>query len=109
VRSINVEHGQVEGDYAIVRCARAIQSVLRPEDFVARYGGDEFGVILPETSSTRARYMQEEARLALQGAKIEAAVGLGFRNADSPFEKASLIADSMMYEDKARSKRSRAA
>lgn len=53
-RQINEQHGQEKGDEAIKGMANAFRSSLRPTDVIARYGGDEFLLILPATGSKEA-------------------------------------------------------
>jgi diguanylate cyclase (GGDEF)-like protein len=48
-RVINDGHGHLAGDYVLDEIARAVRSTVRNVDIVARYGGDEFCIILPAT------------------------------------------------------------
>lgn len=49
-KRINDEHGHAAGDALLVHVAQQLQDSLRETDFLARVGGDEFLVILPETA-----------------------------------------------------------
>ncbi|MQA27510.1 MAG: diguanylate cyclase [Micromonosporaceae bacterium] len=61
-KAVNTVHGHLTGDLVLQRVAGALIRVLRRRDFLARYGGDEFVVILP--SATRAEAEIIGARLA---------------------------------------------
>ncbi|MFC5926530.1 sensor domain-containing diguanylate cyclase [Micromonospora vulcania] len=65
-KAVNTRHGHHSGDLVLQRIAGVINRVMRRGDFVARYGGDEFVVVLPDTGMAEA---VEVAR------RIEAAVG----------------------------------
>jgi diguanylate cyclase (GGDEF)-like protein len=56
-KSVNDTNGHQFGDYLLVKCAEWLHGELRETDVICRYGGDEFGVILPETSGADAGAM----------------------------------------------------
>ncbi|MDQ3258628.1 MAG: diguanylate cyclase [Acidobacteriota bacterium] len=56
-KSVNDTNGHQFGDYLLVKCAEWLRHELRQTDVICRYGGDEFGVILPETTREHARSM----------------------------------------------------
>jgi diguanylate cyclase (GGDEF)-like protein len=61
-RQINELYGQAKGDEAIKEAARIFKTRLRPRDVVARYGGDEFMIVLPETDSAQAAGLADGIR-----------------------------------------------
>ena len=66
LKPINDRLGHAEGNRAIIALAEAVTAQLRETDFAARYGGDEFVVVLPHTSSGEARALAERLRRAIR-------------------------------------------
>jgi len=62
---INDRFGHASGDRVLVRVAREIRNALRESDHVARFGGEEFVVLLPDTVTERALLVAERIRSAL--------------------------------------------
>jgi diguanylate cyclase (GGDEF)-like protein len=61
-KRINDGHGHAGGDQVLVRVARACESVLRQKDLLGRMGGEEFIVLLPNTSPDAALIVAERLR-----------------------------------------------
>lgn len=61
-REINDRLGQTAGDTILVEMGHLLQRELRSPDFVARYGGDEFALVLPETDARGARNFVQRLR-----------------------------------------------
>jgi diguanylate cyclase (GGDEF)-like protein len=58
-KSINDSSGHVAGDTVLKSFAEILQSTARAADIICRFGGDEFAVLLPETSAANARSFAE--------------------------------------------------
>lgn len=65
-KDINDKYGHAIGDKAIQHIARCISGQLRDEDLCARFGGEEFVVLLPNTNTTEAMYVAERIRKAVE-------------------------------------------
>src|SRR6266511_5924035 len=113
LKSINDNEGHEEGDKAIWTVAAAIKKLIRGDDYVIRWGGDEFLVVLPGMDEEVARkrfYLLpskiEEVRQSPRNAArayekfISASVGVTPYSKRIPFDAAIAIADKMMYERK---------
>ena len=61
-KTINDNYGHHAGDLVLVRTAVAMRSAVREQDFLGRWGGDEFIIVLPETDSEGARVVAEKVR-----------------------------------------------
>lgn len=66
---INDEHGHAVGDRVLQSFAHGLQGILGPRNALGRYGGEEFVVLLPDTSRTEARELAQQLRAAIQPRK----------------------------------------
>jgi len=62
----NDTYGHLEGDKVLIRIGQIIQSCLRTMDFAFRYGGEEFTVILPETTAEEANNVAHRIKTAVE-------------------------------------------
>ena len=70
-KRFNDQYGHISGDRVLIAVAEALREYLRPTDLVARFGGDEFAVLLPDADLGQAQ--QTADRLAYQGREPVAA------------------------------------
>lgn len=111
-KQINDLLGHRAGDEALIEVAKTVRRCLRESDFFARYGGDEFVILFPETDEAGAKKNIERIRLAVSGLsvkrgpgnetlKISLSIGAAayqpvFQSPQELFQ----LADKRMYEDK---------
>jgi two-component system cell cycle response regulator len=79
-KAINDTHGHATGDRVLVEVARRLRENLRAIDLVARIGGEEFLVAMPETSVEQARGAAERLRGVIEGTPFDCT-----RTAHPPF------------------------
>jgi diguanylate cyclase (GGDEF)-like protein len=79
LKEINDRYGHLVGNRALCRLGDALRACCRAIDTVARYGGDEFSVILPETTVEAARVVASRIRkeLATDGQPPPLSVSIG--------------------------------
>jgi diguanylate cyclase (GGDEF)-like protein len=75
-KSINDSHGHLFGSRALVESASVIRASARETDIVARFGGDEFALVLPDTASDGAVSVGERIRDRLAAHRFLEADGL---------------------------------
>ena len=110
LKLINDRYGHFFGDQVIRGVGEVIQSGVRKIDTAARYGGDEFVVLLPETDPTGAWVLAEKVRIGVTeleiqvaGARIPVSISVGVVNFpdDGQTSDALMIsADQAMYASK---------
>lgn len=65
-KQVNDQHGHLCGDYILSKTAKVMQSTLRKEDVVGRWGGEEFLVLLPNADTATLNDLAERLRLAVE-------------------------------------------
>jgi diguanylate cyclase len=65
-KRINDAYGHLAGDKVLKIIANSLQRNLRSTDFIARFGGEEFVVLMPETSTSEAKIIAEKMRIKIE-------------------------------------------
>jgi diguanylate cyclase (GGDEF)-like protein len=78
-KGINDQHGHLFGSRALVEAASVIRTSARETDMVARFGGDEFALILPDTGSEGAAAVGDRVRDRIAEFQFLQADGLAIR------------------------------
>jgi diguanylate cyclase (GGDEF)-like protein len=110
LKDVNDRHGHLAGDSVLSGIAALILSECRREDVVARWGGDEFAVLLPCIPYLSAVRFAERIRKAIEGftfchnVRTTCSLGVVAMNAGETFSDMIQAADKLMYEAKRRQK-----
>jgi len=113
-KEVNDRHGHLVGDRALKAAASELRSAFRADDWVVRYGGDEFVIVLPGVGPAEARTIAGRAGSALASHRLEAPQGaeslelpLGFSIGAASFpedgvdgEQILAVADARLLEEK---------
>ena len=116
LKPVNDRFGHAAGDKLIVSIAQVVQESLRETDILARYGGDEFVVILNETTRDRAVEVAERIRKSVEntsfsssGERVSSTISVGVacfsENSQDGIEIIAQ-ADEKLYESKRKGKNS---
>jgi diguanylate cyclase (GGDEF)-like protein len=104
---VNDFYGHLEGDLVLQRVGQILETNCRRSDVVARYGGDEFVILMPETSMEQARQLSSKLRgwVAADPLLREKNISASFGIACYPLHGASpqeliQVADASMYLSK---------
>lgn len=74
-RAINEQFGHEAGDIVLVHVSSLLSDMLRDTDLIARLGGEEFALVLPNTGLEGAILVAERARIMIEQASFQIAVG----------------------------------
>lgn len=110
-KRVNDRHGHLAGDLVLARVAEIVLAHVRQSDLACRYGGEEFALLLPETSLRGARMLAERIRKAVaaesftfNGANFQVTASLGLVEYQLAFhhDVAAFLAaaDQLLYQAK---------
>jgi len=108
LQGINDQHGREAGDRALRAVGASLRSQLRANDLAARFGGDEFAVLLPDTTAAAAGHIAERIRARVAEhhrtlAHLTVSVGIADRASTRPSGCLDVIlaADRSLFRAKA--------
>ncbi len=108
-KALNDQFGHDFGDQALQRVAQVLQATCRAGDLTTRWGGEEFLLLLPETSLAEAMALAERLRLAIQAMQLNAgeqrvdiscSFGVSERGQHSSLEQLINVTDQRLYTAK---------
>ncbi len=110
-KNVNDQYGHQSGDAVLKEFGRRVEACIRTSDMSARFGGEEFVIILPETSLESAGYVAERLRMIIEDVNFEipvapneigitASIGVAALRPDDTVESLIKRADSNLYKAK---------
>ena len=108
-KNVNDEYGHLAGDHVLKEVAQLAKSRLRPDDVLARYGGEELAVILPETDLAGGVRIADELRALIADASFQfededigVTISCGVAELDGDWQSYDFVkaADAQLYEAK---------
>ncbi len=105
-KKVNDTYGHEVGDFVLTEVARISKNTMREQDVVARWGGEEFMVILPHTEQEGALKIAERLRSAIGGydfaepKQVTVSIGVTERKAGDSYDSLISRVDLALYEAK---------
>jgi diguanylate cyclase (GGDEF)-like protein len=107
-KNINDTYGHLAGDAVLRSVAQRMQTLIRPYDYIGRFGGEEFLLVLPDCCRERGAAFAERLRLSICSQGVESpeglipvtlSVGLAVKNKEEQGVRNCLVkaADSALY------------
>jgi len=106
---VNDEYGHLAGDYVLKEVAQLAKSRIRPDDVIARYGGEELAIILPETDlaggvriADELRKMIDDESFVFEDEYIDLTISCGVAQLEPNWRAHDFVraADTQLYEAK---------
>jgi diguanylate cyclase (GGDEF)-like protein len=108
-KQVNDAHGHLAGDAVLREISNLVQKNMRTGDLLARFGGEEFIAILPETDKTKAMELADRLRIKISNKTIvhenktitvTASFGVAQLNHNTDMDRIVQDADTMLYKAK---------
>ncbi len=108
-KRVNDEFGHLAGDQVLKEVAQLLKNRIRPDDVIARYGGEELAIILPETDLAGGVRIAEDLRrmiaaqmFAFEADEIHVTISCGVAQLDPEWRSHDFVcaADQRLYEAK---------
>jgi diguanylate cyclase (GGDEF)-like protein len=108
-KKINDTYGHPQGDYVLKTIAKTLKEKFGNRGFVCRYGGEEFGIIIPNLFSNQANSLVEEVRIFIEnysfdlnGQKVNITLSFGIADSRNGLNAQKIIekADQALYRAK---------
>jgi diguanylate cyclase (GGDEF)-like protein len=106
-KAVNDTYGHLVGDKALQKISAVFVENLRSHDLVGRFGGDEFIIVLPDTSleqsiivADKLREYIDELKVCEGGALCSLSIGIAQWKDEESFEELLKIADERLYRAK---------
>lgn len=110
-KQINDSYGHLKGDEVLVAIAETLKENMRSFDTIARFGGEEFIALLPNTDKKTAIIVAEKILQVIRGVsfdfsdeKITVSIGVSDSAESENFEKVIILADERLYKAKSKGK-----
>jgi diguanylate cyclase (GGDEF)-like protein len=109
-KRVNDSYGHACGDYVLREVSQVLQQLIREQDFISRWGGEEFLIMLPETGLDGAAATAERLRSGIEQHKyryqqahllITMTFGVSVYDEEKTVDKVILEADNALYQGKA--------
>lgn len=105
-KQINDTYGHAVGDEVLIDFVRALKKCLRDTDVLARWGGEEFIILAPETNSEQGYHLAEKLRAEVSGTpfphvgKVTCSMGMAEWRSGETFDALCQRADAALYQAK---------
>lgn len=107
LREVNNAHGHLAGDSVITHVGRVIRGRARATDLAARFGGEEFAILMPSTTLADAAVVAERMREAIaksaietEGVRLNVTISIGVASGHETLEELIRHADRALYRAK---------
>ncbi|EHQ52449.1 hypothetical protein ECTPHS_07142 [Ectothiorhodospira sp. PHS-1] len=105
-KQINDTHGHHVGDLVLQELAALVRGMVRATDSVARWGGEEFLILFPETDQAAAMVIAEKIRAAIAAHRfpvprpVTVSIGICQHRPDTSLQELLIAADKLLYQAK---------